>query len=1814
MAGVIANGLDHHSVVADDDTGSIPFTPAVPMRDSQEHADCFVLAWILLLYRNSAESTFTSGISSTVDGESSRTPTASGFAAEFVSQIHDPVSAVLERIRARSVQPPSAAAWDGQSMFFSNAGSLAEQDAESSLHMDTRVSDGQVWVRQTRRPPVSRHMAMFQVYAYVDILNAVLADRSQTVAQAIQLRERELAQLWQWNTPLAPRIDRCMHELFAEQARLDPDRVAVVSWDGQLTYGELDELSSRLAGRLAALGAGVGVIIPLCFEKSKWTSVALIAVMKTGSAFSLTDPSQPEARLRVIAEEVGARMVLTSESKAELGAQIAPDGAAVVAVGAQLLQDTESSGWKPAAVPPSATLYVIFTSGSTGKPKGIEISHSNYTSGAVPRGDIVGYRPHSRVLDFASYAFDVSIDCMLCTLATGGVICVPSEEQRMNDLGGAIRSMDANMAHMTPSVARVLDPDTMSSLEVIGLGGEAVSARDAAAWSERTRPVICYGPSECTVGCTVNGDVAPGRTSIGRGVGGATWICDPDDHDRLMPVGAVGELLVEGPLVGKGYLNQPDKTAEVFVEDLPWLLAGLDSAGAPGRRGRLYKTGDLVRYDPDGSGNIVFVGRKDAQVKLRGQRVELGEVEYHVQSHLPAGTGVAAEVVKPAGGEPTLVAFVAANSSPPSFAPELRRAIAALDQALAKELPIYMLPSAYIPLERIPTLVSLKTDRKRLRELGAALSRQQLAKLRAATAGEQREPRTPMERTLHRLWTALFGSDTQVGLDSNFFGLGGDSLAAMRLVAAARKEGLSLTVASIFTHPRLVDMAAVVGSLDDAREAVAAFSLLPQGWDAGAARSSTAELCGVAPGLVEDAYPCTPLQEGLMALSAKVKSAYVAQRVVALPDLLTAHRLRDAFNAAAADCPILRTRIVQVPGRGLVQVVVRGDMPWTASTSIERYIAQDQEDEMGLGTALARLGMAVDDATGAVSFVLTIHHALYDGWAMPLVVERVNRAYQGLGTARLAPFRAFIHHLTTIDHEVSRGYWRETLDGAGRPQFPALPFPGYQTKADSLLERYVTLPKRAASNTTIATAIRGAWALVAAQYTSDDVVFGETLTGRNANIVGVEDIEGPMITTVPLRVRIDPRARAADYLQAIHRDTVSRIPHEHLGLQNIRRLHPDAREACELRTGLVMHPTAEPEDFKPRSDDEPALGFMPANDLEAAAEALKFNSYALMLVCSLEPHGFLIMASFDQNTLSVARAEKVLEQFEHTVQRLCEDGQVLIGDIDCVTQPGFYAEHRHPNGLVIPPPKLEQPRRDSAMHSPIATEKQQKLRSLWSRVLGISEEEIDADANFFELGGDSIAAMKLVSEARLEGLRLTVADMFKNRYLLDMADVVQVTESQLSPSSKTYTPFSLLDAPLQAIKPALENPDWNVVDVLPARPLQEIAVQGTTTLPRFSARYELMYLDAAIDKRRLFASCQELVARNEILRTVFVECEARCYGVVLEKLQVPIVEYRTDAGLPAFAEKLCNLDVETLMPLGSSFVKFFFIQGASDQSCLIMRISHAQYDEMCLPALLRQLSALYEGKPVADSIPFSSFVHHVLKENIPASTQYWRDLLKGSSMTVLQPKTPLVSKQSIFIQKKVDISARSKETTIATLPTAAWALCLARRLSIRDVTFGEVVTGRNIDFANADKVMGPCWQYVPTRVKFEPGWTALDLLDSVQQQHIASAAHEGMGLKEIVQNCTDWPQTIDWFDSVVHQDVEHVETMSFLSANSRLETIYPHLEPLREWKIQFFPQGDSITIEIVTRESWLEEAHSLLSEMEDVMTKLVTKPREALFA
>jgi amino acid adenylation domain-containing protein len=643
-----------------------------------------------------------------------------------------------------------------------------------------------------------------------------------TLAEIETVSQQDLRDIWSWNATVPETVEGCVHDVIAERARERPGAPAVCAWNGELTYGELDELSTSLAYRLLGLGVQPGAIVPLCFEKSMWTPVAMLAVMKAGAASVAMDVTQPEERLRSIVNQSGSQLILSSAASEDLADRLTDDRGIVAVADSKRLERAASV--REIVLPPvrpSDKLYVVFTSGSTGTPKGAIISHANFTSAIKHQQKALGFSSSSRVYDFASYAFDVAWSNALHTLAAGGCICVPSEGQRRGNIPGSMRDMQVNFAELTPTVARIVQQSEID-LQILILSGESASARDVQCWGESTVAHNGYGPAECTITstiCPVSQD-AEGEPSVGRGVGLNTWVVDATDHSRLVPVGCAGELLLEGPLVGQGYLNEPAKTAAAFIEDPSWLIRG--GPGLPGRCGRVYKTGDLVRYNSDGT--LQFVGRKDTQVKIRGQRVELGEVEQHVQAAMTGAAGAAnavkavvvvAEVFKPQGSENAmLVVFVGVREGPGETPTSTRSAVArmtaGIEDKLAAALPVYMVPSAYILLLDIPTTATGKTDRRRLRGIGQAMTTEQLA-AQNLSRGEHRPPSTVREWQLAGLWANVLRIEaSSIGADDSFLRVGGDSIAAMRLVKAAREQGLSMTVADVFQWPRLCDLAQLV--------------------------------------------------------------------------------------------------------------------------------------------------------------------------------------------------------------------------------------------------------------------------------------------------------------------------------------------------------------------------------------------------------------------------------------------------------------------------------------------------------------------------------------------------------------------------------------------------------------------------------------------------------------------------------------------------------------------------------------------------------------------------------------------------------------------------------------------------------------------------------------------------------------------------------------------------------------------------------------------------------------------------------------------
>lgn len=1143
---------------------------------------------------------------------------------------------------------------------------------KDAIHLEVRLDEGRLAIRPAwYSEKVLPYTVALHVDILVDIIEICLSNPGASIQSCMAPTRHDLDSIWRWCHDLPPTHDFCMQEMVAEQAKRHADKPAIDAWDGTLTYGQIEQYSTHLAGLLRDSGVETHDFVPLCFEKSRWTIVAVLAVMKAGATIAMMDPSLPLGRLQNMAVQVGAKTMVSSRLQHDLGTKILPEGPRFV-VEEEVFAHLSDSSELPTlpAVPPTALMYIIFTSGSTGTPKGVKISHTTYTSSAIPRAAAVGYSEDSRVLDFASYAFDVSIDSMLLTLGNGGTLCIPSDEDRLNDINGVMRQMRINYAGITPSVARILEPDVIASLTALGLGGEASAPRDVNMWGKETRIVIGYGPCECTIGCTVNSSAATGRDyiSIGPGNGASIWIVDPNDHDVLVPVGAVGELLVEGPIVGQGYLNDDEKTAAAFIHDPPWLLAG--HKGYAGRRGRLYKTGDLGMYDPDGSGEIIFAGRKDTQVKLRGQRVELGEIESQLKASLPSEANVIAEVIVPqaSGGQPTLVAFVSQLTKvngveeleAAQLSADLTQALSGINTTLAKVLPRYMVPNAYIPVSYIPTLISGKIDRKRLRQFGATVDLQKLDQGPAAKATRESRELNDIEQRLRHAWSLVLKvSEDSIHPQDNFFSLGGESLAAMKLVSVCRERGLDLSVTSTFSHPTLEEMAETVRIYDvDVQTETPPFSLISQSVES--ACLEAAQACGTDSAAVEDIYPCTPTQESLITFSLKSTEPYVAQRIACIPSNLSLDAFKQAWESVFAANPILRTRVAQLQDPGLQQVVLKQPIDWRYSNSLSQYLEADRDERMDLGQSLARYGIVEDESDGKRYMIWTVHHVQYDGWSEPLILDMVANALESSSIVfqPKALMKDFVKWVHDTDQTAMQDFWRNELQGAVGPQFPATPSRDYLPTPNGTAERLIRLDKTEGLPFTIATLIRGAWALVASQYTgSDDVVFGETLTGRDISLRGVEDVLGPLNATVPVRVRIDRAASAKSYLAAVQHAMSSRTPYQHMGMQYIRRVSRDAQHACEAPTGIVVQP--EPELVGGE------LGFGLGDPVR---EALHFNPYPLMLAFGLRKGGFRVCASFDNSLVDVTQMERVLAQLEAACMRLTEDLDRKVGQVSCMPE------------------------------------------------------------------------------------------------------------------------------------------------------------------------------------------------------------------------------------------------------------------------------------------------------------------------------------------------------------------------------------------------------------------------------------------------------------------------------------------------------------------------------------------------------------------
>lgn len=812
-----------------------------------------------------------------------------------------------------------------------------------------------------------------------------------------------------------------VHREFERRAKVTPDAIAFQQGTTSVSYGDLNAKANRVARYLQGFGVGPEAIIAIAMPTCVEALVSMLASLKTGAAYLPIDPASPPARIRLLVEDAGAKLVLTLAGQEQ---ELSDFDVPVLRLDADWgLIERHSDENLTCDLSPLNLAYVIYTSGSTGKPKGVMICHrgfANYVNWAassyLPHGD-AGAPLHSPL------AFDMSITSVFAPLISGGAV-IATSDRNPGALADVLRQHPRfGFVKLTPAHARILsfqlEPEELSrSTGVVILGGEALSSSDIEQWRSIARDTVFvneYGPTETVVGSCIfrvsRESRVDGPIPIGRPIAN-TYAYVLDGHLHMQPSGVPGELYLGGAGVARGYLGRADVTAERFIPD-PF-------AKEPGAR--LYRTGDFVILGEDG--NLEYCGRIDHQVKVRGYRVEPGEIEATLMLHPAVRDASVLSRADERGGE-QLTAYLTTSEIPPS--PSVLRSY------LESRLPNYMIPAEFVFLDSLPLTTNGKVDRAALISIRAHQGR---------AMAIYASPRTEEEEILAGIWGQVLGVE-RVGIDDRYFALGGDSIKSIQIASRAQSRGISISIDQIFKFQTIRELAAEVERTRTSSEqhpGADVFSLI-----------SEADRNRIPPG-IEDAYPLARLQAGMVfhrqlrpESSVYHDIFYFHVRAPLNPDAMG-----EAIKTLARRHPILRTSFdLSYYSEPLQLVHADSTVPLTVedhshlspaeqAAALEAWVLAEQKRDFDWSRPpLLRFHIFVRSPETFV-FALTFHHAILDGWSDAMMLIELALTYRRVLRSELIPSKplaASYRDFIALERE-SRGssvdlaFWREYLRGS----------------------------------------------------------------------------------------------------------------------------------------------------------------------------------------------------------------------------------------------------------------------------------------------------------------------------------------------------------------------------------------------------------------------------------------------------------------------------------------------------------------------------------------------------------------------------------------------------------------------------------------------------------------------------------------------------------------------------------------------------------------------------------------------------------------
>ncbi|KAI9692080.1 MAG: NRPS [Bogoriella megaspora] len=1578
-----------------------------------------------------------------------------------------------------------------------------------SIELEPFVHTDELIVRVASRTnvlPEEQARLMLEQYEYC--LLRLLSKTNHRCENPLELPAR-LFSIIPAKEPKIPSNVSCLHQFFEHTASAKPaataleftdtfDEYGTHSW----TYRELNAAANRVAHLLQSYDIGPGDLVATCFDKCAEASVAFIGILKAGCAFVALDPAAPIARKVFIAQDCGAKLVLSVDNSSK---ELRDEGKIeVVSLDGRGLEQFPSSPVNLSRkVLPDDLCYCLYTSGTTGTPKGCMITHENAVQAMLSFQRLFAghWNKKSRWLQFASFHFDVSVLEQFWSWSVG--ICVVSAPRDLlfQDFAEAIRRLDITHIDLTPSLARLLHPDDVPSLcrGVFITGGEQLKEEIIQTWGPKAVIYNGYGPTEATIGVTMYPRVpANGKPSnIGwqfDNVG--TYVLKPGSEAAVLRGGS-GELCVSGRLIGKGYIGRIDQTRERFPR-------------LENHHEKVYRTGDLVRILHDNS--FMFLGRIDDQVKLRGQRLEVAEINNVIREALPGASDVVTLVLKhPKQQREQLVTFLvipseADTKSQAQIAFNSGRSYQAIGVALEtchRKLPPYMVPSYICPVTAIPLTANNKVNTRELQELYVNMPISDLWSL----SRREEAPEKPHAGTETQLAAAISHfldvRFEDVTRKANIFALGVDSISAVALSSTLKQHGFPHSnISTIMQNPRIEQLAQALSSSSSlqkresaaiAEQRVAAFR---EKYLADAIKA-----LGLTGNDIEAIAPCTPLQQGMIARSqSRDGFAYFNRFVYDIPQDVDISRMRSAFEIAFQELQILRTRFVPTPEDFMQVVLQHQSLPWTDhedpnEDSLHHYFENKFEEWRLNNHEYIKKPFELLHGRCEKTSRLAIHifHALYDGNSLPLVLEIVSNVYFGDSEPKVGPsFHNILPYGPLSNPENAKSFWTNRLSGVhvGSLRPPQPPDSDMLPAAsDQILGRKTiqlpTFDKICRElNVTDQAIFQACWTIILRQnfISSNGVVFGNVVSGRMIDYEGAERVVGPMFNTIPFACTLYPGDSWASLVRRCHDFNTAVLSYQQTPLRDILKWCQSSKDRPLFESLFVYQ-----KDTSVTREISSLFGNLISSESHI--------DYPMSLEVERNVNGdFKLLLSGQGNVLDRQMSDRILGDIETTLHNILTDSSGLIESSIGQIQSQLDLQ-----------PEVEANSSDVAkkdIRDFTWTPKAYSIRHFIALQAAVDETQVDENTNILDLGLDSIDAIRLSHTLKKQGIPLSASVIMRNLTIPGMLLDIEPSSEGI-PGPETIDVFAARARSLtDSVRRAGKLSDGTDL-VLPVTPLQEGMLRGmlNTNFQNYFS-HDVLKLSNSVNVEHLRRAWEEVFRSTDILQTCFVEIDGASAGqFVLHDRIFPWTETELDShesfqSAMAGIEKEVRDHFECTPPVRIKIVYF------RRERYLILSMAHSMYDGWTLALLHSKVRDLYAVLGEDDvSIPsenlptkasrdtYENALRHILRSNSGESESFWLRHLHGYTSKMIAPENGNGDSEGDRIYREeirshIDVNTikafcRDESITMQTFGLTCWAFVLASVLRKLDVTFGVVLAGRNSQAT--DSAIFPTMNTVPIR-------------------------------------------------------------------------------------------------------------------------------------